>query len=585
MNKFYLIAAAACVALSASAVDKTMLASKNMKAGDVSLYKTNARMADSNKVRGVFDAKSMRSATRADEAAATPFAYYWQDPAIWSIGLSENGYGYNSTFGFASSYGNLNFVGLGQEGSGYSWYYTDVNDYTVVDKKAEWNVSEAQGQLLQIKSRVGVMEVPELTVKSGSASKSYAKENMALYYLGGGGYYWEGEDELGGEYGVSAYQSMGLADPNNSYGYWTPFLAFQPGEDGFSEGGAYIDGGENPYSWSYFLGQYGNVSDIAVDNFMTFWAKPASGYYMSRMWGQIFVSASSETQLISYIYPVDEEGVLSDTPIAIGYAPVPSGNSGWFVFEYAALNEDGDEVEEDIFIDSEVAITIEGFAGNDAIKYVMPLSGFAPFSFNAYEQTEGDVITAPTLYAGLSFNLDGTPASTIRSNPMIYGFDEKDDDSCTMLGYHQMSIDAMFPFIHAVNGEDKVSFPVEGGSADVEIEALYFVCDQTVGPIYDVTAPEWLTVSFSDPDQETQTTVMTVKAAACADAGREGAVTIEGLNVSYELKVVQGEGNAVSVVAVDKNAEYFDLSGRRVINPEKGIYIKKTAGKAEKVIL
>ncbi|MDE6633127.1 MAG: hypothetical protein K2K23_09035, partial [Muribaculaceae bacterium] len=69
-----------------------------------------------------------------------------------------------------------------------------------------------------------------------------------------------------------------------------------------------------------------------------------------------------------------------------------------------------------------------------------------------------------------------------------------------------------------------------------------------------------------------------------SDTDRTGIVSIEGLGASFSLKVIQGEGDAVSTIVIDKNAEYFDLQGRRVANPEKGIYIKKTGNKAEKVL-
>lgn len=55
---------------------------------------------------------------------------------------------------------------------------------------------------------------------------------------------------------------------------------------------------------------------------------------------------------------------------------------------------------------------------------------------------------------------------------------------------------------------------------------------------------------------------------------------------SYEITFLQGTNNtAVEIVGVDKNAEYFDLQGRRVANPEKGLYIKKSGNKSVKVIL
>ncbi len=54
---------------------------------------------------------------------------------------------------------------------------------------------------------------------------------------------------------------------------------------------------------------------------------------------------------------------------------------------------------------------------------------------------------------------------------------------------------------------------------------------------------------------------------------------------SYEITFLQGSNNnAVEIVGVNGNAVYYDLQGRRVANPDKGLYIKKSGNKAEKVI-
>ena len=39
------------------------------------------------------------------------------------------------------------------------------------------------------------------------------------------------------------------------------------------------------------------------------------------------------------------------------------------------------------------------------------------------------------------------------------------------------------------------------------------------------------------------------------------------------------------IVEQDQNAEYFDLTGRRVLNPASGLYIKVVGGKATKTYI
>lgn len=70
------------------------------------------------------------------------------------------------------------------------------------------------------------------------------------------------------------------------------------------------------------------------------------------------------------------------------------------------------------------------------------------------------------------------------------------------------------------------------------------------------------------------------------DENRTCVVRISIPAASYEITFLQGSNNnAVEIVGVDKATEYFDLQGRRVANPDKGIYIKKAGNKTEKVIL
>ena len=70
------------------------------------------------------------------------------------------------------------------------------------------------------------------------------------------------------------------------------------------------------------------------------------------------------------------------------------------------------------------------------------------------------------------------------------------------------------------------------------------------------------------------------------DESRTCKVKVSIPAASYEIDFLQGskaEG-AVDVVVTEGDTQYFDLAGRRVMNPEKGLYIKVNGNKAEKVI-
>lgn len=70
------------------------------------------------------------------------------------------------------------------------------------------------------------------------------------------------------------------------------------------------------------------------------------------------------------------------------------------------------------------------------------------------------------------------------------------------------------------------------------------------------------------------------------DVNRTCVVEISIPAATYKMVFLQGSGNnAVEIVGVEGEAQYFDLAGRRVVNPGKGLYIKTNGKKAEKVVL
>lgn len=71
------------------------------------------------------------------------------------------------------------------------------------------------------------------------------------------------------------------------------------------------------------------------------------------------------------------------------------------------------------------------------------------------------------------------------------------------------------------------------------------------------------------------------------DESRVCHVTISIPAAKYEITFLQGSkaDTAVDVVTATGKTQYFDLAGRKVANPEKGVYIKVNGNKAEKVVL
>ncbi len=588
MKKFYLLCATACVVASASAVEKEMKAAPEVKPAAATEKISVPKLKETPKAALAGLRKGKAVSTRAGEVE---FPFYRPADAVMNLGMTSKGLSLNGSFGFASSYGTVDFINLSSGASSYVWNYSDVNDFEGDDFK----LSTSSKVDLSVKSAVGEMMTPFLDVTYSSGDTGFYVEDKNQYMIGGSAEYWMGQaNEEIGYPGVTFYQNMGLKDPEGYSLGADVVTAYWPGATGFNANGVY-NYAENPNNWeTSFSQELGKpVSNLMMDSYVILQPKPTSTYFFTKGWLCVELNAKAETMLTSYVYPVDEDGNMEEMPIAIGYAGVPKGSTSLLVFEYYPLNEDGDELEGEVYIDSAVAVTVEGFNGNDAISLLLPLTGYYPFPYDAYKAGNYDLWKDPTLYVNFSFEAGGETYHAMTYDGAGYYFDQRDQapgvtldrNTIAPLCYCVFTMDATYAYIHGVDDTTKVTLPIEGGKASVEINALYYNINQMIDlGGYEVTAPEWLSVSFGDSDYATGNTTMTVSAEA-TEASRSGVVSIEGLGATYSLTVEQGEGAAVSSISIDKNAEYFDLQGRRVANPDKGLYIKKAGNKAEKVIL
>lgn len=103
--------------------------------------------------------------------------------------------------------------------------------------------------------------------------------------------------------------------------------------------------------------------------------------------------------------------------------------------------------------------------------------------------------------------------------------------------------------------------------------------------IYDVY-DEYETNPNSGEEEFTGLTAIAFEAAPNPnDETRTCKVEISIPAAKYEITFLQGSEASVEVVKVEGETQYFDLAGRRVVNPGKGIYVKVNGNKAEKVVL
>ncbi|MBD5261663.1 MAG: BACON domain-containing protein [Bacteroides sp.] len=580
MKKFLTLFSAACVASTALAVEKETAAPQHNVVPPVSATlkastKLNTRVAFDN---GSIALGAKKTMTRAGENGSALYFRPADNAMTFSLpSAGSSGY----ALGFVSAYGSADFYNYSTGVEDAKWSYSELNDFEVLNSKISWNEKTSTANQLSIKSGVGMFKAPVVTgTVNGIASEYSYPSNM--YYAGGFPAYYLGEEE-GKNIGLTFYQNTWLEDAEGYQGAAVATYVYAPGMQDFEASGA-----ANVWYTRLESALEGmELTDLELQNFSVIQPKPVSAYLLSKGWLWAAVQASAATQLTSYIYPIDEEGNVAENPIALGYAAIPKGQTTKIVFEYNALNEDGDEVEEDIVIDGEAMFTIEGFNGNPAIQQIVVQCGFYPFSYAAYQTAKNpDYIKVSDLYAGLSFKADGQLVTGTMADTGIYFVGAEDDeDTLSRLSYAQFATDAIFPWILSVNGEESVTLPLTGGEATIDVNALlYNISGGLEEGVYEYSSPEWIEVNFGESSYETGNTPMKVSVKA-SEASRVGEVVIKGYGVSYSLKVIQGEDTGVSSIAIDNNAEYYDLQGRKVANPDKGIYIKKTGNKSEKVIL
>lgn len=608
MNKFYLFLAAAGIAVSASAFDRELLSERNVGLPAEQTANVMAPFEASKQIAPVriLSHKNMKFIRKAGEAEAetkpVDYAYFRAASNIGMFGMSAiKGNGYLG-IGFASAYGNLDFKNLSSNVKTSTWTFAEIGDYEVVgtgqNQTLNWHTRTSNEENLSIKSKLGEVLAPSLAVEFNSGKRGSSKLNATTILCGGGADYYGANENAGDDIiGITFYQNQFVKDPQGYTGATIPLNSYSKDakqDSLFNKNGVCIDWQEQMDS-IHFPGK--KVTDIALEKFLFLQPKPASTYVMSQAWIWMSVSVAKATQLISYIYPVDDEGNLAEMPIAISYAAIPRTGTSIPVFKYSALNEDGDETDDDILIDTPVAISVEGFSSNKDIISILPVSGYYPFSYSAYKgNPDIPFIKSPDLYLSLSMKVDGELVTGEKVfNPLGYRYDRsentdgtpKDGDTTTLLAYAQLSTDAVYPFIFTADGNDTLTLPKVGGKVDVELESLFLVCAESLEQgLFEITTPEWIEVTAAPLDQiDEKRPFGKITISTKGSDDRTGIVTIKSLGVSLDLKVVQGQGSGVDMVNSDGEAHYFDLTGNRVYNPGKGVYVKVSGGKAEKVVL
>ena len=507
-------------------------------------------------------AKSKKMLKKAPVAKAGTMSVSYEEPAgIFSLGLSENlrgftGYAYRK----GPAYIPLKWINTSEGATEFEWEV--IKDFQTGETEF------VQTENFEYSPVYSLMDGPILygmDADGNSGVFQFGTPNVSATELGDPTvqYFFGGDCAPDGttDFGMSTY----MYSQNGTSFIGVDFMQFANDSKDVDpkthidpiftdpEGFGFVD--------PHFIG-YGNRFEA-----------PASPYVISKMWSWMSVSVIKPTVIEMTLYKVEEDGSVTDEILAAGSASVAK-DTEMLVFDLYSLDEDGLETDDPIVIDSAVFAVMT--FNNDDIAQVYPVAGDGAL----YPNGE---INPYTVNGYMILEDEGT--EYFARPPFSYFADESRTTMVAVTDWLWM-VDAIFPWTVSADGVSVAQAPVEGGKVSFKINSYFGI---QYFSYYLPEGSEWIDLDNADitVDQELNCQVLNLPVAALPEGveGRSATIEIEGIGTGMSVTINQGEVSAVSVVVSDKNAVYYDLQGRRVANPEKGIFIKKTGNKAEKVIL
>lgn len=513
------------------------------------------------------------------------------------------------------------FWGTGYAPSNNGWYYfTPLVVRPWVDYTFE-NLSEAQGTpTWSIPYITGQdLETGELTY-GYDASNENSIQNSYLYYeyspapkLSYSGQVpyptmFMGATETGRDIGVLACENIepyfGISMPVSSH-YWSLFSRkkLDPNDQGIT-----MYGGASPYE-GMETGAWFGTNASGINAMATRFEKPDSPYLLDGVkWFYTSTGAIPvEVPLTAYVFKTADdaapyktssgmalEGLELGELIAVSKALVPvssNGVDGVVDFKFVERNPvTGAESEVSLEIEDDITVIVTGFDMNLGNGTVIS----SLVSLDDIDEGYGNL----GFLGSFSLNEDG---SLDYSMVALKDFFDGASLGNTTLG---VLADVTYPWLVNMYDEpDSVKLPNDGTTTEDEqgLEYAIFFMSTSETSDYEITYNgedecDWLSVVDVYDDYQTnpytgdeeftgKTGIQFQAAPNPDDVSRTCVVKISIPAASYTVTFYQGSNNnAVEIVGADENAVYYDLSGRRVMNPDKGIYIKKIANKAEKVL-
>ncbi len=567
MKNFALLLSAMAVASSAFAAAPEVNGSLAKTSNAAQPVKATASVCNSGKVRvanQIIGKKVINNVpTRADELSVS----YNEPAGLFALGLTD---GFNGFDGFSyrkgPAYTPLTWTNTSVGATDFEWEV--LKDFstgeTQIFKADDFTYSETysivNGPILYGMDAAGNADVFQIGAPKTADGELDAPR--IAYFFGG-----DCEMDEGYNFGMSSYLYG-----NNGGGYSRfACLGYNPSDkENNPETGldpVYTD--PDPEGLGY--------ENVKFKGYVNVFKQPATPYYVTKMWTWMYVKANKATNVEINLYKIDEDGLVTDEIVASGEAALAkskkAAESLMLSFDLFALDEDGLQTDEPIVIDCPVAAVMT--FNLDDIDEVNTIGGCG-----AVAPADSDLRYPTNAYILLEINGE----EKFQYSPYRYYTDDTLSALITVTDFMWM-LDATFPWTYAADGITEIKAPNEGGTVSFNISSYYGI--QYFG-YYLPEDCDWIdmeTATVSE-NQDLRCQVLNLPVAALPEGveGRSATIEVEGIGTELTLVVTQGEGNAVSTIVVDKNAEYFDLAGRRVANPEKGIYIKKTGNKAEKVL-
>ena len=491
---------------------------------------------------------------------------YQEPEGLFSLGMTENRQSYKMSYRKGPAYTPLKWTNTSTGATEFEWEV--IGDFETGEKAIYKTVDLVREELyctedapilygMDAEGNAAVFQIG-----AESTSDMELTETNLMYFFGGPCTLSSSDPSVG----MSTYMHM----PSNKSWIGVDFMQFAS-DSSDVDPISHLD----PIFTTPEPDGYGFIDPKFVGYANRFHA-PAAPYLMSKIWCWMSIKVNKPTVAEMNLYRIDEDGnvdfkdILASGSLALS----PDDDLPTMAFDLYALDEDGLETDELIVIDCPF-LAVMSF-NNEDIAQVYPICGDGA----VYPVGERNPYSAN----GYMLLSEGEDVYFIRP-PYSFYTDNSRTELAAVTDWMWM-VDAVYPWTVAVDGKNVAEVPVEGGTASFNISSYYSL------QYFGYSFPEdcdWIDFdnAMVESNQELGCQVLNIPVSALpADvSGRTVTIDVEGIGTSLQLVINQGEGAAVSTIVVDGDAQYFDLQGRRVVNPDKGIYIKKSGNKSEKVIL